>query len=536
MPKNFVLLYLVLFGCTTVILHHHRVQSLLIQVNQNTTSGYIHGIQLCNTVSKVPFCQSQTVVPKSSVYPSIPSFHFDYKRTKTDLCTLGAYYDTDKSSQRVNASLLVPWRHCHPYTLYYDTLFRHHHNRTLHIGEFGLFKGSSLKMWRDYFPNSNIDTFEYNRQFIQYFRETDSMERVFINEINVKEDESINTSVAEFVYNHPAKNKSSSSIPPTSGPYYYDLLLDDSTHIFEDMIRIIRNSYMYLKPGGMLIIEDVRLSYPEKHFAIRLHDILTTEFQFSYWITMDHVRKNSYGWDNDKVLVLVKKGTDTIFGSTKKLTLLTTLASVSMVGKSTTSSSSHFFTQLSLLAKSIDFTYVDEWIIIYDGKRVGGKNPNLFKKHPNAKIIKELVYNGKDSGNRNAQRNYGLQYMNTSTKTNTKDTFLYNIDDTHIVHPNIWQIMISLNDNMIFTFDQTKNGQLGNQLGTISDGGGRNSSRKNESSKELSLGMYIVDYQLCRNVTWNTQDSALVDKGYVEQCYTYHPDKWVYIHDPLAYP
>ena len=35
-----------------------------------------------------------------------------------------------------------------------------------------------------------------------------------------------------------------------------DVLLDDSTHEFEDQIRIIKNSYKFLKKDGIIIIED----------------------------------------------------------------------------------------------------------------------------------------------------------------------------------------------------------------------------------------------------------------------------------------
>ena len=36
-----------------------------------------------------------------------------------------------------------------------------------------------------------------------------------------------------------------------------DVLLDDSTHEFEDQIRIIKNSYKFLKKDGIIIIEDI---------------------------------------------------------------------------------------------------------------------------------------------------------------------------------------------------------------------------------------------------------------------------------------
>jgi len=45
----------------------------------------------------------------------------NYKSNSSELCEIGKKYDTDKSSQRNNITNL---RHCHPYTLFYDDLFK----------------------------------------------------------------------------------------------------------------------------------------------------------------------------------------------------------------------------------------------------------------------------------------------------------------------------------------------------------------------------------------------------------------------------
>jgi len=45
----------------------------------------------------------------------------NYKSNSCELCEIGKKYDTDKSSQRNN---ITDIRHSHPYTLFYDTLFK----------------------------------------------------------------------------------------------------------------------------------------------------------------------------------------------------------------------------------------------------------------------------------------------------------------------------------------------------------------------------------------------------------------------------
>jgi hypothetical protein len=39
--------------------------------------------------------------------------------------------------------------------------------------------------------------------------------------------------------------------------FQFDIILDDSDHVFESHIKIVRTLTKFLKPGGMLIIEDV---------------------------------------------------------------------------------------------------------------------------------------------------------------------------------------------------------------------------------------------------------------------------------------
>ena len=87
----------------------------------------------------------------------------------------------------------------------------------------------------------------------------------------------------------------------------FDCILDDSSHIFNDMIRIIKCGLNYLKPGGIIIIEDIRKGFDEEWFYIELKDVLH-EFQTVFFVELNHNRRNSGCINNDKVLILVKNG------------------------------------------------------------------------------------------------------------------------------------------------------------------------------------------------------------------------------------
>ena len=94
------------------------------------------------------------------------SLSIDYKSNKTELCEIGKKYDTDKSSQRSN---VTNDRHCHPYTLFYDSIFKNKKNENLNIAELGILNGASLLMWKEYFINAKIYGFEYNNDLINNF-------------------------------------------------------------------------------------------------------------------------------------------------------------------------------------------------------------------------------------------------------------------------------------------------------------------------------------------------------------------------------
>lgn len=106
-----------------------------------------------------------------------------------------------------------------------------------------------------------------------------------------------------------------------------------------------------MKPGGILIIEDIFKSYNENDYINRLNPILDN-FQDYYFIELNHINRNSTGWDNDKLFILIKNGAEPIFKNKNKITIITP---------------SYRINNLITIKNSINFNYVDEWIIVYDG-------------------------------------------------------------------------------------------------------------------------------------------------------------------------
>ena len=189
------------------------------------------------------------------------------------------------------------------------------------------------------------------------------------------------------------------------------------------------------------------------------------------------MNRNSTGWDNDKLFILVKGGDEPIFVNKNKITIITP---------------SYRVNNLLQIKKSINFKYVEEWIIVYDGSKIL-ENPKLFESQENNKI-KEYVYNGPGiSGN--PQRNYAL------SKVTNSDTLLYYLDDDNIIHPNLYKLLNVIDNTKLYTFNQYKR-----------------IKGDNININCIDTAMFIIPYSLCKNIRWDL-DKYNADGYYILKCY-----------------
>lgn len=398
------------------------------------------------------------------------SLHVDYKNISTELCEIGAKYDVDASSQRKD---VTNDRHCHPFTIFYDSLFKNYRNNNLNVGVLSFLNSNSLLMWDEYFPNANINGFEYNDEYINYFNQfIKNKDKVKLSKIDISNKDNINN-----IFN--------------TNNLLYDIIIDDTTHIMEDQVRIIENTYNYLKPGGILIIEDIFKAYDENDYIKKLEHILSN-FQEYYFISLDHNRRNSTGWDNDKLFVLIKNG-NPIFKKNIKMTIITPSIRINNLIK---------------IKDSINFEYVNEWIIVYDGNKIKD-NPHIFMNDLYKDKIKEYVHQGQGiSGN--PQRNFALDSIEI------KNTYLYFLDDDNKIHKDLYKLLNIIDDNKLFTFNQ-KDRINGNCIEVY----------------YIDTAMMLIDYNLCKDIRW-ILDKYNADGFYIKECYLKNSDKWIYVNNSLC--
>jgi len=403
------------------------------------------------------------------------SLHIDYKKIKTRLCEIGAKYDLDKSSQR---KMHTPESHCYPYTIVYDSLFKNNTDAPLHIAEIGM--GNSLFMWKEYFKNATIYGFDNDAKLLNSLHENYNTDRIILSAMDVKNQSSIQYVMDEL-------NTT------------FDVIIDDSTNNFDDRIRILETMHSRLNPGGIFVLEDIDCDEDEGRYLEKLSPILQN-FQKHYFVTVKHERLNVFDWNNNKLLILVKNG-EPIFRPTRKMTIITPSCRPQNLIK---------------LKESIDFNYVDEWKIVYDGTKIN-RNYRLFNNEKNPKI-KEYNFVGIGKSG-NPQRNYALDRIENT------DTFIYYLDDDNVIHPDLYKLLDVINHEVIYTFDLADSIKVNDY--TIKQG-------NQIELRKIDIAMFLIHWNLCKNIRWNYYEYA-ADGLYMEDCYKQNMDRWVYVNNEMCY-
>ena len=144
----------------------------------------------------------------------------------------------------------------HNFTAFYDSLFQSFRGETFNILEIGVFFGSSIRMWNEYFPMATVygaDTFEgiqgNGKTFPnsgQYYNEWKSNKPQNVELIKL--DQSSKVEMQKFVdYCKCRKIK-------------FKVIIDDGSHLMFDQQITFFYLWELLEDDGMFIIEDIHTS------------------------------------------------------------------------------------------------------------------------------------------------------------------------------------------------------------------------------------------------------------------------------------
>lgn len=148
-------------------------------------------------------------------------------KNKVELNDLAIKYQTDKSSLR------------HNYCVAYEEHFEKIRNKSLNILEIGILNGSSLKLWKEYFPNSNIFGIDINPDCKKYEE----------NRIKIEIGDQTDCKFLEEII---SKNK-------------FDIIIDDGSHIWDHLVITFEFLFPHLNQNGIYVMEDLLDCYGEFH-------------------------------------------------------------------------------------------------------------------------------------------------------------------------------------------------------------------------------------------------------------------------------
>lgn len=156
----------------------------------------------------------------------------------------------------------------HSYLPIYEKRFRNKRSN-ISLLEIGVYHGHSLKMWEEYFDNSEIIGIDTNLKQMKFP----------IGELKLHECDATDSSKLQKLFN----NKK------------FDYIIDDGSHLVQHQLKSFQILFPFLKEGGVYFIEDVDNLDHSKHLFEELHPNIQI---------MDlRPEKNRY----DDVLIIIEK-------------------------------------------------------------------------------------------------------------------------------------------------------------------------------------------------------------------------------------
>lgn len=121
------------------------------------------------------------------------------------------------------------------YLHHYERHLAHLRAKPIKLLEIGVFKGCSLRLWRDYFPLGDIHGLDSNSACKAHIAQ-----RISVH-IGDQADPAVLAGLA------------------TLGPW--DVIIDDGSHKVPELIASYRGLIDHVKPGGFYVLEDLGMAY-----------------------------------------------------------------------------------------------------------------------------------------------------------------------------------------------------------------------------------------------------------------------------------
>lgn len=193
----------------------------------------------------------------------------DKLKNRTDLCSILEKHGSDKCSN---------W---HNYSALYDYFFKNFRDEEINFFEVGIYHGSSIKSWREYFSKAKIYAADVDEETFLTISDLD-VEYFYCNQDNPQSIQNM------------WKNDSLNDIE-------FDVIIDDGKHEFISNLNFFKESIHKLKSGGIFIVEDLTVSTYDSFERILSN--LKNEYSLDYIKLLNLPNSNNH-IDNNILLVI----------------------------------------------------------------------------------------------------------------------------------------------------------------------------------------------------------------------------------------
>jgi SAM-dependent methyltransferase len=213
---------------------------------------------------------------------------FDSHYSRTELCNNGVESRTDKCPW-ISTDDEIKWRHS--YTPFYNLLFSPFRYKEINFGEIGILKNASICMWRKYFSNANIYGWDVNPELINNAK-SHNLSNVHYDIMDASSVESIDSVMSNY-------------------NCMFDIIIEDGSHYIEHQTAAIKSLFKYLKPGGILVIEDLDRvgGHSDDHYVNQFFNDNCKDYYESITIVeTNHASRSTFTgtYDNEKLLYMVR--------------------------------------------------------------------------------------------------------------------------------------------------------------------------------------------------------------------------------------
>jgi cephalosporin hydroxylase len=126
----------------------------------------------------------------------------------------------------------------HGFTDFYEEEFALHGLDPKNILEIGVKGGASLKMWHFFYPKANIIGMDINEMPRDLWRESGGLIRTY-------QESGTDPLIANRLFEN----------------IYFDLIIDDGSHMTADQLATLTIYWKYLRRGGIFVMEDLHTSF-----------------------------------------------------------------------------------------------------------------------------------------------------------------------------------------------------------------------------------------------------------------------------------